>query len=139
MISLLVSNFQANSLQACRRTCTIESEFLCRSFLYTGTPNGNDYNCKLYHLDHWTLADGVGAFLNSNTPLNIANGGRIGQYYENRCERKPILIVIGNCTHTLTKPHSHSRRIYTRGKDTDLCPDISPTVQKSVKKTAQKH
>jgi hypothetical protein len=30
----------------------------------------------------------MSAFLNSNTPLNIANGNRIGSYYENRCERK---------------------------------------------------
>jgi hypothetical protein len=82
-------------LQACRRACTIESEFLCRSFLYNGNPNGNDYNCKLYHLDHWTLADGIGAFLNSNTPLTIPNGQRIGSYYENRCERESALF--SNC------------------------------------------
>jgi hypothetical protein len=84
------ASFQSNSLQACRRACTIESEFLCRSYLYTGSPTGTDYNCKLYHLDHWTLADGMASFLNSNTPLNIPNGNRIGSYYENRCERKSI-------------------------------------------------
>jgi hypothetical protein len=84
-------------LQACRRACTIESEFLCRSFLYNGNPNGNDYNCKLYHLDHWTLADGIGAFLNSNTPLTIPNGQRIGSYYENRCERESALFSYCLC------------------------------------------
>ena len=79
--------FQANSEAACERACSFENEFLCRSYLYLGPPTGSDYNCKLYHLDHWTLPDGISAFLNSQTPL-IGDGSRIGKYYENRCESK---------------------------------------------------
>ena len=79
--------FQANSETACERACTFETEFLCRSYLYLGAPTGSDYNCKLYHLDHWTIPAGISAFLNSQTPL-VGDGSRIGKYYENRCERK---------------------------------------------------
>nr|XP_040575876.1 LOW QUALITY PROTEIN: uncharacterized protein LOC121124754 [Lepeophtheirus salmonis] len=76
----------ANSIQACDRACNIEAEFLCRSYLYLGAPSGNDYNCKLFHLDHWTLPDYEASFTKSNiNPANIPNGGRIGSYYENRC------------------------------------------------------
>jgi len=78
----------ANSVSACNRACTVESEFLCRSFLYLGPPNGNDYNCKLYHMDHWSLPGGINAFLQNNLPISITNGNRIGVYYENRCARQ---------------------------------------------------
>lgn len=78
----------ANSVQACSRACTLESEFLCRSFLFLGPPTGSDYNCKLYHMDHWSLPGGISAFLNSKVPATIADGSRIGSYFENRCERK---------------------------------------------------
>lgn len=77
----------ANSVSACSRACTVEAEFLCRSFLYLGNPTGNDYNCKLYHMDQWTLPDGVADFLTRNLPLSVSNGNRIGTYFENRCER----------------------------------------------------
>jgi len=76
----------ANSAAACERACEIESEFLCRSYLYLGPPGGAGYNCRLYHLDHWTLPDGPSTFLLNDRPL-IDNGGRIGTFYENRCKR----------------------------------------------------
>merc|ERR1719230_1306100 len=76
----------ANSPAACQRACEIEAEFLCRSYLYLGPPNGAQYNCRLYHLDHWTLPDGPSTFLLNDRPL-IDNGGRIGTFYENRCKR----------------------------------------------------
>ena len=79
--------FKANSANACGRACRAEVEFLCRSFLYLGPPTGKDYNCKLYHMDHWTLPDGVSAFSNSNSN-SISDGTRIGNFYENRCRRK---------------------------------------------------
>ena len=31
---------------------------LARSYLYLGPPTGSQYNCRLYHMDHWTLPDG---------------------------------------------------------------------------------
>jgi len=76
----------ANSAAACQRACEIENEFLCRSYLYLGPPTGSQYNCRLYHMDHWTLPDGPSTFLLNDRPL-IDNGGRIGTYYENRCRR----------------------------------------------------
>jgi len=79
----------ANSAAACERACEIESEFLCRSYLYLGPPGGAGYNCRLYHLDHWTLPDGPSTFLLNDRPL-IDNGGRIGTFYENRCKRTSI-------------------------------------------------
>ena len=81
------SLFKANSANACGRACRAEVEFLCRSFLYLGPPTGKDYNCKLYHMDHWTLPSGASAFLNSNSN-SISDGTRIGNFYENRCRRK---------------------------------------------------
>ena len=83
----IYSNFQANSAAACQRACEIESEFLCRSYLYLGPPGGEGYNCRLYHMDHWTLPDGPSTFLLNDRPL-IDNGGRIGTFYENRCKSK---------------------------------------------------
>lgn len=78
----------ANSMAACNRACTVEAEFLCRSFLFLGPPTGTEYNCKLYHMDHWSLPEGMDSFLNSNVPTTIADGSRIGNFYENRCERQ---------------------------------------------------
>ena len=87
LMNIYLFYLQANSETACERACTFETEFLCRSYLYLGAPTGSDYNCKLYHLDHWTIPAGISAFLNSQTPL-VGDGSRIGKYYENRCERK---------------------------------------------------
>jgi hypothetical protein len=72
---------------ACRLACEIENEFLCRSFLYKGSPQGSQYNCQLFHLDHKTLPDGPSTYLNAERPL-IDNGERIGSYFENLCESK---------------------------------------------------
>lgn len=73
---------------ACRLACEIETEFLCRSFLYKGPPIGTTYNCQLYHLDHKTLPDGPSTYLNGERPL-IDDGQRVGSYYENYCESEP--------------------------------------------------
>lgn len=78
---------QVQSESACRLACEIENEFLCRSFLYRGAPQGSAYNCQLFHLDHWTLPDGPSAYLNAERPL-IDNGERVGTYFENYCESK---------------------------------------------------
>jgi len=80
----------ANSGSACQRACELENEFLCRSYLYLGPPTDKEYNCRLYHMDHWTLPDGPSTFLNTDRPL-IDNGARIGTYYENRCQSKFLL------------------------------------------------
>lgn len=79
---------QVTSESACRLACEIESEFLCRSFLYLGPPNAGAYNCRLYHLDHHTLPDGPSAYLNAERPL-IDDGEPIGRYFENVCEKTP--------------------------------------------------
>ena len=81
-------------MAACSRACTVEAEFLCRSFLYLGPPTGSEYNCKLYHMDHWSLPNGIEKFINSNLPSTISDGSRIGNFYENRCERKCSLVLL---------------------------------------------
>lgn len=78
---------QVTSEPACRLACEIESEFLCRSFLYLGQPQGTQYNCRLYHLDHKTLPDGPSTYLNAERPL-IDHGEPTGKYFENVCESK---------------------------------------------------
>lgn len=77
---------QVTSEAACRLACEIENEFLCRSFLFKGPPQGSQYNCQLFHLDHKTLPDGPSTYLNAERPL-IDNGERIGSYFENICEK----------------------------------------------------
>lgn len=78
---------QVTSEPACRLACEIETEFLCRSFLFLGQPQGTQYNCRLYHLDHKTLPDGPSTYLNAERPL-IDHGEPTGQYFENQCESK---------------------------------------------------
>lgn len=80
-------DFQVKTESACRLACEIENEFLCRSFLFKGSPVGTSYNCQLFHLDHKTLPDGPSTFLNAERPL-IDDGQRVGTYYENFCESK---------------------------------------------------
>lgn len=80
---------QVTSEAACRLACEIETEFLCRSFLFKGPPQGSQYNCRLFHLDHKTLPDGPSTYLNAERPL-IDNGERIGSYFENICESKSL-------------------------------------------------
>ncbi|XP_031632719.1 uncharacterized protein LOC116346678 isoform X2 [Contarinia nasturtii] len=77
---------QVTSEPACRLACEIESEFLCRSYLFMGQPQGSQYNCRLYHLDHKTLPDGPSTYLNGERPL-IDHGEPTGQYSENFCEK----------------------------------------------------
>ncbi|XP_058821004.1 uncharacterized protein LOC131683179 isoform X2 [Topomyia yanbarensis] len=79
---------QVTSDSACKLACEIETEFLCRSFLYTGQPLGSQYNCRLYHLDHKSLPDGPSTYLNGERPL-IDIGEPAGVYYENLCEKSP--------------------------------------------------
>lgn len=81
---------QVTSEPACRLACEIESEFLCRSYLYLGQPQGSQYNCRLYHLDHKTLPDGPSTYLNGERPL-IDHGEPTGQYSENQCESMFLL------------------------------------------------
>lgn len=83
---------QVQSEATCRSACEIETEFLCRSFLYRGPPLGSGYNCQLFHLDHWTLPDGPSTYLNAERPL-IDNGERVGSYFENVCESTYIYTV----------------------------------------------
>ncbi|XP_058060048.1 uncharacterized protein LOC131210773 [Anopheles bellator] len=78
---------QVTSETACKLACEIESEFLCRSFLYLGQPTGAQYNCRLYHLDHKSLPDGPSTYLNGERPL-IDVGEPSGDYFENICESK---------------------------------------------------
>jgi PAN domain len=78
---------QVTSEAACKLACEIENEFLCRSFLYLGSPTGQNYNCRLFHLDHKTLPDGPSSYLNQERPL-IDIGEPTGTYMENFCESK---------------------------------------------------
>ncbi|XP_043210468.1 uncharacterized protein LOC122375257 isoform X1 [Amphibalanus amphitrite] len=80
----------ANTAEACQRACEVESEIMCRSFLYHGPPTGTTYNCQLFHLDHVTLPDGVETFLSANRPL-IDTGRQPGTYYENVCRSRSLL------------------------------------------------
>ncbi|XP_053694622.1 uncharacterized protein LOC128742317 [Sabethes cyaneus] len=77
---------QVTSDSACKLACEIETEFLCRSVLYMGSPAGSQYNCRLYHLDHKSLPDGPSTYLNGERPL-IDIGEPSGVYYENMCEK----------------------------------------------------
>lgn len=77
---------QVASEAACQLACEVENEFLCRSFLFRGPPQGAAYNCQLFHLDHKTLPDGPSTYLNADRPL-IDDGERIGNYMENYCEK----------------------------------------------------
>lgn len=83
---------QVTSQSACKLACEIENEFLCRSFLYLGAPQGANYNCRLYHLDHKTLPDGPSSYLNSERPL-IDIGEPTGVYMENACESEYQIFI----------------------------------------------
>lgn len=96
---------QVTSEPACRLACEIETEFLCRSYLYLGQPQGAQYNCRLYHLDHKTLPDGPSTYLNGERPL-IDHGEPTGQYSENLCESK-FLFCFHSDEATLWSQNSH--------------------------------
>uniref|UniRef100_A0A1B0CDT4 Cuticlin-1 n=2 Tax=Lutzomyia longipalpis TaxID=7200 RepID=A0A1B0CDT4_LUTLO len=91
---------QVSSEDACRLACEIETEFLCRSFLYLGRPQGTTYNCRLFHLDHKTLPDGPSTYLNGERPL-IDRGEPTGQYFENLCEKSSLSSPTGQPDSTL--------------------------------------
>lgn len=84
---------QVTSEPACRLACEIESEFLCRSYLFMGQPQGSQYNCRLYHLDHKTLPDGPSTYLNGERPL-IDHGESTGQLSENFCESMTTIFIV---------------------------------------------
>lgn len=81
---------QVTTEAACKLACEIETEFLCRSYLFLGQPQGLQYNCRLYHLDHETLPDGPSTYLNGERPL-IDHGEQVGQYFENHCDKSSNL------------------------------------------------
>ena len=60
-----------------------------------GGPNSGaqsvGYNCQLYHMDHKTLPDGPATYLNTERPL-LDNGNPLGQYVENQCEEKELVM-----------------------------------------------
>ncbi|XP_047102683.1 uncharacterized protein LOC124721659 [Schistocerca piceifrons] len=118
---------QVNSEAACRLACEIESEFLCRSFLYQGPPIGSAYNCRLFHLDHKTLPDGPSTYLKAERPL-IDNGERIGSYYENACEKSsnPSLETLPVVFDTTEDPSVNNQsRTDINCDKTGTCYDVS--------------
>lgn len=74
----------ASNEAACARACQVENEFLCRSYLYKENTVGLEYNCQLYHLDHYSLPDGPSAFLTTDRPL-LDDGEPFGKFLENVC------------------------------------------------------
>lgn len=79
----------AGNEEACARACTVENEFLCRSYLYKENTESVEYNCQLFHLDHHTLPDGPSTFLNTDRPL-LDDGEPIGKYVENVCQSSDL-------------------------------------------------
>ena len=78
---------QASNEGACQRACQVENEFLCRSYLYKDSSAGLEYNCQLYHLDHFSLPDGPTTFLTTDRPL-LDDGEPVGKFVENVCISK---------------------------------------------------
>lgn len=74
----------ASNEAACQRACQVENEFLCRSYLYKESSPGLEYNCQLYHLDHFSLPDGPSTFLTTDRPL-LDDGAPVGKFVENVC------------------------------------------------------
>jgi len=90
-----IGMMQASSEETCKRACKVENEFLCRSYLYRRADEaGSDaeYNCQLYHLDHYSLPDGPSTFINVDRPL-LDDGKPIGTFAENicLCKSSPLL------------------------------------------------
>ena len=65
----------------------MENEFLCRSYLYKDSDSSLEYNCQLFHLDHFTLPDGPSTFLTTDRPL-LDDGEPTGKFVENICQSK---------------------------------------------------
>jgi hypothetical protein len=78
---------QASNEAACQRACQVENEFLCRSYLFKESSAGLEYNCQLYHLDHFSLPDGPSTFLTTDRPL-LDDGEPVGKFVENVCISK---------------------------------------------------
>jgi hypothetical protein len=79
------------SQSGCLRACSIESEFICRSILYRAAYRPGQPNCALYHLDHYTLPDGLDTFaLQFNVPLPLfdTGDGSDAVYMEALCTSK---------------------------------------------------
>ncbi|XP_011299683.1 uncharacterized protein tyn [Fopius arisanus] len=114
---------QVQTEAACRSACELENEFLCRSYLYRGSPIGTAYNCHLFHLDHWTLPDGPSTYLNAERPL-IDNGDRIGNYYENFCEKAAELPFIIDTTEDPTL-NNFTKNADVNCDKTGTCYDVS--------------
>ncbi|EFX88231.1 hypothetical protein DAPPUDRAFT_305719 [Daphnia pulex] len=74
----------ASNEAACQRACQVENEFLCRSYLFKESSAGLEYNCQLYHLDHFSLPDGPSTFLTTDRPL-LDDGEPVGKFVENVC------------------------------------------------------
>lgn len=87
LISFSSVALQASNEAACQRACQVENEFLCRSYLFKETSAGLEYNCQLYHLDHFSLPDGPSTFLTTDRPL-LDDGEPIGKFVENICISK---------------------------------------------------
>ena len=86
---------QASNEGACQRACQVENEFLCRSYLYKDSSAGLEYNCQLYHLDHFSLPDGPTTFLTTDRPL-LDDGEPVGKFVENVCISKFLFKKSGN-------------------------------------------
>ena len=87
----MLTIIQASSEAACQRACQVENEFLCRSYLYKENSAGLEYNCQLYHLDHFSMPDGPSTFLTTDRPL-LDDGEPVGKFSENVCVGKISLI-----------------------------------------------
>jgi hypothetical protein len=83
----------------------VENEFLCRSYLFKESSAGLEYNCQLYHLDHFSLPDGPSTFLTTDRPL-LDDGEPVGKFVENVCISKFEIIQFKN---QIKSGRAHSR------------------------------
>ncbi|XP_018027099.1 serine-rich adhesin for platelets-like isoform X3 [Hyalella azteca] len=104
----------ANSVAACQRACEIETDFLCRSYLYKGPPSTNSHNCQLFHLDHYTLPDGADTYQSTDRPL-LDDGERTGTYFENVCARRNYNMI---CKQVTTRDKRYITQIMCFDKST---------------------
>ena len=80
----------------CLRACSVENEFICRSILYRANYKPGQPNCALYHLDHFTLPDGLDTFnvkYNAPLPLFDTGDGSDAIYLEATCSSKFYLLA----------------------------------------------
>ncbi|XP_013774463.1 uncharacterized protein LOC106459393 [Limulus polyphemus] len=74
-----------NNEEDCLRLCSIENEFICRSFLYRYDVHPRQPNCAFYHLDHMTFQDGAEAYSNPNPLPLLGISSTAGIYLEAVC------------------------------------------------------